>query len=74
MLSRIGPARKEQHGLVSDRRQREAHDRRVTAMAQGANDPIVPPAESQQLVDMLRARGRTVQTGLTNHGATFESF
>ena len=43
-------------------------------MAQGANDPIVPPAESQQLVDMLRARGRTVQTGLANYGATFESF
>ena len=28
---------------------------------QGGNDPIVPPSESQQLVDQLRARGRTVR-------------
>jgi len=28
---------------------------------QGANDPIVPPAESEQLVETLKARGRTVR-------------
>jgi dipeptidyl aminopeptidase/acylaminoacyl peptidase len=40
------------------------HADRITApllIAQGANDPIVPAAESQQLVDALRARGRTVR-------------
>lgn len=40
------------------------HADRITApllIVQGANDPIVPPAESQQLADLLRARGRTVR-------------
>ena len=40
------------------------HADRITApllIMQGANDPIVPPAESEQLVETLRARGRTVR-------------
>jgi dipeptidyl aminopeptidase/acylaminoacyl peptidase len=40
------------------------HVDRITApllIVQGANDPIVPPAESEQLVELLRARGRTVR-------------
>jgi dipeptidyl aminopeptidase/acylaminoacyl peptidase len=40
------------------------HADRITAplmIAQGGNDPIVPPAESQRIVDKLRALGRTVR-------------
>jgi dipeptidyl aminopeptidase/acylaminoacyl peptidase len=40
------------------------HVDRITApllVVQGANDPIVPPAESEQLVERLKARGRTVR-------------
>src|SRR5262245_8477570 len=40
------------------------HADRITApllIMQGANDPIVPPAESEQLVESLKARGRNVR-------------